>query len=158
MKKDVQVLITLEWEDKDSAIDTLDGVKTFIRDMYEEYLDQRPKSISECYPKLISSRIKEEAEIYETENLNLRPALKWFAELQEAKLRDNDYKGGWVAMRDEELFHHMNRANVKLVNLIADLHRVTTLREAGSSIKKECVDIANYAMMIADIHGNKIGK
>jgi len=61
----------------------------------------------------------------------------------EAKLRANDWKGGWRGMSHHELLGLLDLEFEELTEAIA----------AGSAegIIDEAVDVANFAMMIADI-------
>lgn len=67
--------------------------------------------------------------------MNLRPAVKKFAELMESRLRENDHKGDWSGDAPEVLLQRL-RANV------------ATLPGVESAI-----DTANYCLMLADKEG-----
>ena len=60
----------------------------------------------------------------------------------EAKLRENDHKGGWDVNTDQELMW-------RLLDEMAELRHALTYGDA-ESIVKECADVANFAMFIAD--------
>lgn len=83
----------------------------------------------------------------------MRPVVKWFAEMMEAKLRKNDHKGGWLNDSSTSLFTRLQEESWELKQVLAK--GVT----AASSEKliNEAADVANFAMMIADICGKKIG-
>lgn len=69
----------------------------------------------------------------------MRKEVKWFADLMEEKLQKNDYKGGWE-YENSIYFHSELLEEIKeLENAINDKQRI-----------EECVDIANFAMMLAD--------
>lgn len=73
----------------------------------------------------------------------VRLEVRRFSLLMELKLRKNDYKGGWQDV-----------SAAKLLELLEG--EVKELREAlaegdALDIAQECADIANYAMMIADV-------
>jgi len=74
------------------------------------------------------------------EVLNIRPAVLRFAKLMEERLKDNDHKSGWEDCTRSYLFHKMLAKTDKLEE--------SFLREDNPV--GEAVDIANYAMMIAD--------
>jgi len=74
--------------------------------------------------------------------MKIRKEIEWFAEKMEKVLRKNDDKGGW---EDEAPEYLINQVKVNL----SQLERLPTNR-----IIKCCVDIANYAMMIADNEKN----
>jgi len=72
----------------------------------------------------------------------LREEVRWFARQMEKVLRDNDDKGGWV-----------HESTLSLVGkLLFEIGELADALENGNDedVQKECVDIANYAMMIAD--------
>ena len=78
----------------------------------------------------------------------------WFAEQMELKLRQNDHKTDWRQEKTSRLYCLMQDEEFELRNEL--------LKELASSdetrIIKECADIANFAMMIADNNGKKIGR
>ena len=73
----------------------------------------------------------------------IREPVEWFSIRMEAKLRANDWKGGWRGMSHHELLGLLDLEFEELAEAIA----------AGSAegIIDEAVDVANFAMMIADI-------
>jgi hypothetical protein len=92
--------------------------------------------------------------------LELRPEVAAFAQLMEAKLRENDHKGGWQ--------HDGTDALLKRLREEADeLQYVTETSGAWCSapprsvlnteerirVAREAADVANFAMMIADVCG-----
>ena len=86
----------------------------------------------------------------------VRPAIQWFAEQMEATLQRNDHKGGWCnhdglldRLREEtdELHGALVRHNASVI--APNTHPNDVVREA--------VDVANFAMMIADEYGPKYG-
>lgn len=73
----------------------------------------------------------------------VRMEVRRFSLLMELKLRKNDHKGGWANMPRETLLALLDG-------------EVQELREAIASgdpldIAQEAADVANYAMMIADV-------
>lgn len=98
--------------------------------------------------------------------LALRPEVAAFAQLMEQKLRENDHKRGWRCCTVRYL-------SVRLGNELAELRRV--LAERTKFIGKgrfrpdvdpgivrriggEAADVANFAMMIADVCGGLAAK
>jgi NTP pyrophosphatase (non-canonical NTP hydrolase) len=74
--------------------------------------------------------------------MEVRQEVKRFAEVMERKLQENDHKGGW---RGEHPAWLLGR----LLEEISELEEA--LRQANRrAIERECADIANFAMMIAD--------
>jgi NTP pyrophosphatase (non-canonical NTP hydrolase) len=79
--------------------------------------------------------------------LALRPSVIAFAQAMERKLRANDHKGGW---------HHdsAHALSARLREEHEELHRVIEERTASASdVLDEAADVANFAMMIADVCG-----
>jgi len=77
----------------------------------------------------------------------MRAEVKWFAEQMESKLQENDHKGGW---KDCDCYWLLNRAKEECLEL---LHELNVHRDLGGNkekIIKECSDVANFVMMIAD--------
>ena len=71
-----------------------------------------------------------------------RPAVIAFANALEAKLKVNDYKGGWADCSNEYLMDRLE-GEVRELNFAVD-------RQTAERIRAECVDVANYAMMVFD--------
>lgn len=80
--------------------------------------------------------------------MEVRESVKWFAEQMESKLRENDKKGGWDNCNIYWLIKRINEETNELLNAV-DLHR--DLGDAKENIIREAADVANFAMMIADI-------
>lgn len=78
--------------------------------------------------------------------LELRPILRAFAEDMEARLRENDYKGGWD--KEHCSIEYLER---RLVEEFAEYLGHKSL-EVGNSPEWECIDIANFAMMLWSRH------
>ncbi len=78
----------------------------------------------------------------------LRQALLIFAERMEEELRKNDFRGGWREENPETMM-------AKLWDEVYDLDDLVENHLDGNSdpkrILKEAVDVANYAMFVADI-------
>ena len=69
-----------------------------------------------------------------------------FARLMERELRANDHKGGWKAWQTVS-------ALVRLREETDELATALLRNESPSVIGEEAADIANFAMMIADMAG-----
>jgi hypothetical protein len=98
-------------------------------------------------------------------SLQLRPEVLWFAEAMEQKLRDNDHKGkrSWRNDTPEELMKRMKQelqeleqigngtmlgAAIRVLERPQDpQHRATV----AARILAEAADVANFAMMVADL-------
>ena len=75
----------------------------------------------------------------------MRKKIKWFANEMEKVLSNNDYKGGWEFEDYDYLF---DRLRDEYIELRRELKKGD---ENSSNILKECVDVANFSMMIADV-------
>ncbi len=73
----------------------------------------------------------------------LRPEVLKFAGIMEGKLKQNDYKGGWLGCDILELLFSLEEEVRELKRAIRD----------GGDLGEEAADVANYAMMIADKAG-----
>jgi hypothetical protein len=89
-----------------------------------------------------------------------RPVVQLFAEQMEKVLRDNDHKVGWSTMLPADLVALLKREVRELSQRVALLGKsATTGRAAGvwettrASAVKEAVDVANFAMFVADVLG-----
>lgn len=76
------------------------------------------------------------------EQIELRPSVRTFAEQMELVLRANDYKGGWN--EDNCSVNYLER---RLVEEYVEYLGNKSL-EQGNNPEKECVDMANFAMML----------
>lgn len=77
--------------------------------------------------------------------MNLRPEVQRFAELMELRLRANDHKPGWKQDILPALFRRLQQEAAELDGAI----------DFGTAdeIAREAADVANFAMMIADVCG-----
>jgi NTP pyrophosphatase (non-canonical NTP hydrolase) len=78
--------------------------------------------------------------------LELRPEVAAFAQAMERKLRTNDYKSGWLTARPIWLLD-------KLQGELNELEDCVDGHATPSEICDEAADVANFAMMIADVLG-----
>lgn len=100
---------------------------------------------SECYPcKEEACQGKYLAKIFEKENIKPREQVQWFAEEMEKVLRNNDHKGGWDKYDDGYLVWMLRNNLAELTELIFQESKDV------QKVIKEAVDVANFAMMIAD--------
>ncbi|PGW89949.1 hypothetical protein [Bacillus cereus] len=77
----------------------------------------------------------------------MREEVKWFAEQMESKLQENDHKGGW---QDCDCYWLLKRASGECLELLRELDVYRDLGDNKEKIIKECSDVANFVMMIAD--------
>lgn len=83
--------------------------------------------------------------------MELRKEVAEFAETMEAELRENDHKGGWLEMSTGAL---MERLVEETDELRDALHEGATLDD----IMAEAADVANFAMMIADVCKHRLAQ
>lgn len=76
---------------------------------------------------------------------NWRPEVRAFADAMEARLLANDHKGGWSKDLPEWL---LGRCEDELFEL-----RRSIQWASGHAVLDEAADVANFAMMIADVCG-----
>ncbi len=98
------------------------------------------------------------------QDLEIRPPLKAFAIIMEQKLKDNDYKGGWASCESSELLRMLKEEVYELEEILNKKEwsrhgrsageNVSLTDVSGEAIAKECADVANFAMMIADSFTN----
>lgn len=85
--------------------------------------------------------------------LDVRPEVLAFAIVMEAKLRENDHKGGWQGMTPGQLIVRIREETDEL----ADLFLADYYKSGGTPDRRklngEAADIANFAMFAADIFG-----
>jgi hypothetical protein len=85
----------------------------------------------------------------------LRPSVRVFARLMEAKLRENDHKGGWRRCSTGYLTRRCGNELDELRELIHRLARMPNRHPAPTveesiAIGREAADVANFALMLAD--------
>lgn len=81
-----------------------------------------------------------------------RPEVQAFADLMEARLRANDHKPGW---KGDDPWSLMDRLFQEARKLGSELlpHPGVKLAVRRARIGAEAADVANFAMMIADVRG-----
>ncbi len=79
-----------------------------------------------------------------SDELPIRSEVKTFAEFMEVSLKLNDYKGGWRNKTPDWLMS-------RLKDEVQDLQAALDFALYNEEKIGECVDVANYAMMIADV-------
>ncbi len=99
--------------------------------------------------------------------LKLRKEVAAFAQLMEAKLRENDHKGGWKYEVTSYLSRRLGNELKELRAAVAARHKelmqgwppISAEKRAGHAVTvgREAADVANFAMMIADVCGALAG-
>ena len=72
-----------------------------------------------------------------------RASVTWFAAEMERQLAENDWKGGWEHCSLWELYQRLLEEAGELAGVLSGY--------SNGSVIDEAADVANYAMMIADI-------
>jgi len=86
--------------------------------------------------------------------LDGRPEVRAFAALMEAKLRANDHKPGWKGDHPEDLLARLHEEADEIRRSWDHWRGTAWPREQlAPIIGRECADVANFAMMIADVCG-----
>jgi hypothetical protein len=98
----------------------------------------------------------------------VRPSVAWFAQRMEAKLAKNDFKDGWINCSASELYEMLQHECKELEEKYrarqietardSELHLPHFKDTSNDSLIDECADIANFAMMIADLFGMQHGR
>jgi len=81
----------------------------------------------------------------EAARLSVRPEVLAFALLMEDRLQANDHKGGWADCADEYLLRRLQEE-------VNELH--VAMRDRPLDVGEEAADVANFAMMLADVSGH----
>jgi NTP pyrophosphatase (non-canonical NTP hydrolase) len=88
-----------------------------------------------------------------------RPEVRAFADLMEQTLRANDHKGGWEAEHPHHLFDRLKEEAGELRFVLHHNSPFTHNSALGATpewkahLGREAADVANFAMMIADVCG-----
>ncbi|WP_245628942.1 hypothetical protein [Alicyclobacillus shizuokensis] len=82
------------------------------------------------------------------DGLDIREPVRWFARQMELKLRENDHKGGWLECDVWWLF---SRLYEEVAELQEAMYEVAAGDASREKVIREAADIANFAMMIADL-------
>ena len=84
--------------------------------------------------------------------------IAWFAEQMQQKLSENEHKEHWINNGLISLFLGMegevaeaDDAMDGLMNALVDQPDSANIRKMVDELIRECADVANFAMMIADI-------
>lgn len=93
----------------------------------------------------------------------MRKEVKMFAEIMEQQLAANDHKGHWGGCRPEWLLARLTEEAGELaqallqrddaIRLMNTAQRGTLNPKHAERIAKEAADVANFALMIADVCG-----
>jgi len=78
---------------------------------------------------------------------DVRPEVAAFAIAMEEQLRVNDYKGGWRNCRLATLLGRINDELDELKSAVGEHMEEWD----GHNVVKEAADVANFALMVADI-------
>ena len=87
--------------------------------------------------------------------VNVRPEVLAFARAMEERLRANDHKGGWTTAKRGYLVKRLEEEAYELSRSLVDswiyLDAGEQTAEHRAAVLHEAADVANFAMMIADV-------
>ena len=81
----------------------------------------------------------------------LRPEVLAFAYLMEQKLKENDHKGGWDNCEENYLLKRLKEEAFELERVCDQVG--DSPKHKRPKVGLEAADVANFAMMLADIYG-----
>lgn len=93
---------------------------------------------------------KEQSKALNKHIVSCRTSVNWFAEQMELKLRDNDHKGGWARCEHSWLLDRLKQE-------VGELEKALDQVDNQENVIKEAADVANFALMIADLAGRLYG-
>jgi hypothetical protein len=76
-----------------------------------------------------------------------------FADAMERKLRENDHKGHWDDCQVEYLLRRLREETKELATVAGDRDARSLTNEEEAAVVNEAADVANFAMMVADVCG-----
>lgn len=85
-----------------------------------------------------------------SELTGIRMEVLRFASLMEIVLKDNDHKGGWGNCDIYYLSERIHDEIIELNDALDELLKKERSHPRIMNVRKEAVDVANLAMMIAD--------
>ena len=83
--------------------------------------------------------------------MTVRWQVRAFAEAMERKLAANDHKGGWEDCSIDYLIKRLRQETSELLKVAGDREARTLTNEEAEKVLNEAADVANFAMMIADV-------
>jgi hypothetical protein len=81
----------------------------------------------------------------------MRWQVQAFAEAMEARLVANDHKGGWEDCSIDYLIKRLRQETSELLKVAGDREARCLTVEEAERVRDEAADVANFAMMIADV-------
>lgn len=87
--------------------------------------------------------------------MDVRPEVKFFAEIMEEQLQKNEHKGGWkdcgYYFLEKELRKNLNKLEDITGTTYSNLIEIQ--KAYKDNILRRAANVANFAMMIADVCG-----
>ena len=90
-------------------------------------------------------------------DIDVRPEVAAFALLMEAKLRENDHKGGWRRCTTTYLSRRLGNELEELRAVVSAFNKADSACDGEAvevlalAVGREAADVANFAMMLADL-------
>jgi len=90
----------------------------------------------------------------------IRPEVQWFANRMEKKLAKNEYKTHWKYLTFESLILKMDIEFSELKIAWKECIENIQMEDKATieALINECIDVANYAMMLTDKFNDIVGK
>ncbi len=85
----------------------------------------------------------------------VRPVVGTFADAMEARLAANDHKGGWG---DCDVLWLLGRIREERIELCDAVNMLMSGLATPEAVLREAADVANFAMMVADVCGGLEGQ
>lgn len=124
---------------------------------YHRKLSVLPRKVFLRRAKGTAAKLAQEAKAKELAKpivfgtVTCRASVLWFAGEMEKTLRDNDGKGGWGQCGHRWLFERLRQE-------VDELESAMATADNQAEVIKEASDVANFAMMIADLAGPLHGR
>lgn len=100
-----------------------------------------------AHPEFIEALRQAETELM---RMSVRPEVAWFAEQMELQLKANDHKGGWSNLDMDYFFRRLDEELDEL-SVASVLVEQDATDEVVAGVIREAADVANFALMIADV-------
>lgn len=144
---------------KPISIDGANKIADFIEQQEKEIVGLTDDNGQQHIEIMLLTRKKEQQEKYAelVRSVDgIRPEVLWFAQQMEDKLKKNDHKGGWskcdIGYLMGRLYEELNELNVAVCE---DAMDYKPKKYSLELIISEAEDVANFAMMIADVCGKR---
>jgi len=90
---------------------------------------------------------------FDLEKISVRPSVYLYARKMESRLRENDREKGKDGWHDGKIYYYLRKVKKCYLKIIDVFYMKNTkeLKEKDIHLAiKKCIDLGNYAMMLAD--------